>query len=73
MDRDLNKLYTLNRLYSADRDLFHLKNDNYSRVCQKKEQPVVITTDEKNYIDKTYPDSYTNAINYGSTPEKRKS
>ena len=72
MDRDLNKLYTLNRLYSADRDLFHLKNDNYSRVCQKKEQPVVITTDEKNYIDKTYPDSYKNAINYGSTSEKRK-
>ena len=71
LDKDLNKLYTLNRLYNADKTLFNLKTEKFSRICQKERQPIVITTDEKNNIDKNYKDTYTNAINYGSTTEKK--
>jgi hypothetical protein len=42
----------------------------YSKVCQRR-QPVILTDEEKNRIDKTNPGSYGKAIRYGSSPDKQ--
>jgi hypothetical protein len=49
------------------------KFNSYSRGCPAnvKRQPVILTQEEKEMIDKEYPGSYTNALEYGSTPEKK--
>ena len=45
----------------------------YSRVCPANisRQPVILTKEEKEKIDKEHPGSYTNAIEYGTNPDKK--
>ena len=66
--RELNKKDPILFLTESDG-----KFDNYSRACQwnKRRQPVVLTDQEKNRIDKEHPDSYEHAIKYGSNPDKQ--
>jgi len=49
------------------------KFQGYSRLCQsaKKRQPIILTKDEKTKIDKESPNSYTEALKYGSEPDKQ--
>ena len=49
------------------------KYNAYSRVCpwNKRKQPVILTDDEKEKIDKEHPGSYDQAIKYGSDPTKQ--
>jgi len=44
---------------------------HYTRVCQSMLQPVVLTQEEKDKIDKDYRGSYTEAVEYGSSPENK--
>ncbi len=67
----------LNRLYRADPALFQAKlsaGARYSRVCVKSDarQPIVITEEEKNKIDRVSPGSYEGFVRAGSTPELAK-
>jgi hypothetical protein len=65
----------LKRLQWADKELFgYTLNDNpefkqYSRTCGStdKRQPIVLTKNEIDIIDKKYRDSYTSFIKTGST------
>ena len=43
---------------------------SYSRSCPSnyRRQPVILTQDEKDRIDKEHPDSYENSISYKSSP-----
>jgi len=43
----------------------------YSRLClsSAKRQPIILTKEEKMRIDKESPDSYTEALEYGSDPD----
>lgn len=66
--------FVLERLYKADPELFLWKNTstnikNYSSKCGAVNfrQPVVITKEEKEYIDKHHPKSYTGYVKTGST------
>ena len=45
----------------------------YSRSCpwNKRRQPVILTDEEKEVIDKEHPGSYEHAIKYGSDPNKQ--
>ena len=45
----------------------------YSRACQsnQRRQPVILTDAEKEKIDRMHPGSYSEALKYGSTPEKQ--
>ena len=45
----------------------------YSRVCPANisRQPVILTKEEKEKIDREHPGSYTNAIEYGTNPDKK--
>jgi hypothetical protein len=49
------------------------KFNAYSRMCPSNinRQPVILTQDEKARIDETHPGSYSNAIEYGSSPDKK--
>tara|TARA_B110000238_G_scaffold44593_1_gene48121 strand:+ start:7205 stop:12388 length:5184 start_codon:yes stop_codon:yes gene_type:complete len=60
----------LERLKEADKQLF---KKPYTTKCQAvhKKQPVVITKNEKEYIDKNFPNSYTSVIKAGSSDEKK--
>ena len=66
----------LNRLQSHDPSLFISKKqgkyESYSRMCPSNidRQPVSLTQEEKENIDKTHPNSYSKAIEYGTTDEK---
>jgi len=46
------------------------KFSSYSRICPANVslQPVILTNEEKDKIDKEHPGSYTNAIQYGTDP-----
>ena len=61
---------------SRDKDLFVLENEGninaYSRSCNTvhRRQPVILTNEEKEQIDKEHPDSYETTIQYGSSPDK---
>jgi len=48
------------------------KFNGYSRSCQwnKRRQPVILTDEEKERIDKEHPGSYDHAMKYGSSPDK---
>ena len=65
------------RLEDTDPTLFlTTQKDNfspYSKICpwNKRRQPVIISDEEKEKIDKDHPDSYENAIKYGSTPDNQ--
>ena len=45
----------------------------YSRACSSgdKRQPVILTDEEKNEIDRTHPGSYGHALSYGSSKDKK--
>ena len=66
----------LNRLQSHDPSLFISKKqgkyESYSRMCPSNidRQPVSLTKEEKENIDKNHPNSYSKAIEYGTTDEK---
>lgn len=59
-------------LKQADPNIFAL-TENYARKCQVVDlrQPIAISKEQKEYIDKSiYNNSYDNAIEYGSNPDK---
>ena len=62
-------------MFSLDPKLFLKKKDGkynaYSRICPSnvRRQPVILTDEEKERIDKENPDSYEHAIKYGSSKE----
>ena len=64
-------------LREKDPTLFLTESDDkysaYSRLCpwNKRRQPVVLTDEEKEKIDKEHPGSYSQAIKYGSNPDKK--
>ena len=47
------------------------KFSSYSRICPANVslQPVILTDEEKQKIDKEHPGSYTNALQYGTDPK----
>jgi hypothetical protein len=58
--------------------IIHLNEDvgkfnAYSRSCpwNYRRQPVIITNEEKDKIDKEHPNSYSQSITYGSDPKKQ--
>ena len=72
-----NPNYFFQKMHSKDPSLFLKKKDgqyqSYSRMCawNARRQPVILTDEEKEKIDKEYPDSYEHAINYGSDPKNK--
>jgi len=66
----------LERLQSREPTLFLSKKngkyDTYSRMCESnlKRQPVILTNEEKENIDKNHPNSYTHSIEYGTQKQK---
>ena len=65
------------RLQERDPSLFLVDNEgnfkSYSRICpwNLRRQPVILTDEEKNKIDTEHAGSYTNAIKYGTSPDKQ--
>ena len=65
------------RMKQLDPELFVSEESGkflgYSRLCQsaKKRQPIILTKEEKAKIDKESPNSYTEALKYGSHPDKQ--
>ena len=72
-----NPNFFFSRMQQRDSRLFLTKDDGkykaYSRMCPHNmlRQPVVLTNEEKERIDKEHSGSYTNAVKYGSTPDKQ--
>ena len=72
-----NPNYFFERMNDRDPVLFlKRKTDNfssYSRSCASNmlRQPVSLTDSEKEKIDKEHPGSYSHAVKYGSTPDKK--
>lgn len=71
--------FVLYKLYEADRKLFRWKGtstklNNYSSKCGTVDyrQPIVVSKEELDHIDKTQPGSYTGYVQTGSTPELAK-
>ena len=65
------------KLQKQDPSLFLTKKEgkfnSYSRSCssQYKRQPVILTNEEKEKIDKEHPGSYDQSVQYGSNPDKK--
>ncbi|MAH20979.1 MAG: hypothetical protein CMB96_06060, partial [Flavobacteriaceae bacterium] len=65
------------KMKKYDPTLFLTKPDGkfkaYSRMCpwNVRRQPVLLTDNEKKYIDDNHPGSYEHAIKYGSSPDKQ--
>jgi hypothetical protein len=82
-DKDLDgkifkkKEYFLKKMKTLEPKLFNIEEKDgftsYSRICQTNTnlQPVILTEDEKNKIDKENPGSYSESIKYGSEPDKQ--
>lgn len=74
------KGYVLNKLYEADISLFDyqvppdIKRRDYASVCGwvDRRQPVVVTEDEVNNINKNYPGAINGFVKSGSTAELQK-
>ena len=73
---DPNPFFTA--MYKKDPALFLTESDGkfsaYSRTCpwNKRRQPVILTDEEKELIDREHPGSYNgHAIKYGSDPDKQ--
>ena len=70
-----NPNYFSKRMEERDPSLFLKKKEGkfnaYSRMCPSniRRQPVILTEEEKERIDREHPGSYTNSIKYGSDPE----
>ena len=64
-------------MHEKEPTLFLTESDGkysaYSRVCpwNKRRQPVILTDEEKEKIDKEHPGSYDQAMKYGTDPEKQ--
>ena len=81
-DKDLDgkifkkKEYFLKKMKTLEPKLFNIEEKDgftsYSRICQTNTnlQPVILTEEEKEKIDKEHPGSYGKSIKYGSDPEK---
>ena len=69
----ISKRYPLVRLKKYNKKFFSSKN-NYTKRCQLNEGriPIVISQKEKNYIDKKYPGSYSDSLEYNSRKNLRK-
>jgi hypothetical protein len=71
-----NPNYFSNRMEERDPSLFLKQKSGkfnaYSRMCASnlRRQPVILTQEEKDRIDRDHPDSYKHSIKYGSDPEK---
>ncbi|GAG92175.1 unnamed protein product, partial [marine sediment metagenome] len=65
------------RMKSRDPNLFLTDSEGkfkaYSRICpsSSRRQPVILTDEEKERIDKDHPGSYDEAVKYGSDPSKK--
>ena len=60
----------LDRLHEQDSELFILEGEApYSRACQKKRQPVVISQDDYQEFQEKHPDM--RAISYSTNPRKQ--
>jgi hypothetical protein len=75
-DKAKNTNPFLQKLHEKEPDIFLNGKDGkyniYSRTCQSvHRQPVLITEEEKQHIDKTSPGSYLKAMKFGSTPENQ--
>lgn len=72
-----NPNFFFSRMQQRDARLFLTKDDGkykaYSRMCPHNmlRQPVILTDEEKERIDKEHSGSYTNAVKYGSSPDKQ--
>ena len=68
--------YFSKRMRTRDKDLFVIEGEGnmnaYSRSCpsQYRKQPVILTHEELEKIDKEHPGSYHEKIKYGSSPDK---
>lgn len=83
MQRDMTGMSLANpnpfftRLKERDPTLFLVDNEgsfkSYSRVCpwNMRRQPVILNDAEKAKIDVEHAGSYTNAIRYGTSPDKQ--
>jgi hypothetical protein len=60
--------FILKRLVEHDPDLFKIKKTKFTTVCTGR-QPIVLNKEEKDKIDREYPDSYKGYLKIGSTPE----
>ena len=74
--REGNNNLFLKRMKKRDPVLFLTKRQGnygaYSTKCQPRSRhPVIISNEEKEIIDKYHRDSYTEALQYGSTPDKQ--
>tara|TARA_Y100000741_G_scaffold364860_1_gene357417 strand:+ start:7 stop:4815 length:4809 start_codon:yes stop_codon:yes gene_type:complete len=81
LDKDLTNMKLSNpnpfeaKMQKLDPKLFLTKKQGkyaqYSRLCPSnwRRQPVILTDDEKNEIDKKHPGSYTEAMKYGSSKD----
>lgn len=49
------------------------KYNPYSKTCPPAvlRQPIILTDEEKEYIDNNHPGSYSTAVHYGSNPDKK--
>jgi len=71
-----NPNYFSKRMEDRDPSLFIKKKtgkfNTYSRMCPSniRRQPVILTEEEKERIDRTHPGSYSHSIKYGSDPDK---
>ena len=74
-----SQIDVLRRLQERDPVLFNYKHtgvnkgkfDSYTRACQSFRQPVILSDEEKTKLDKNSPDSYENAIQYGTNTKKK--
>lgn len=83
MQRDMTGMSLANpnpfftRLKKRDPTLFLVDNEgsfkSYSRVCpwNMRRQPVILNDAEKAKIDSEHAGSYTNAVKYGTSPDKQ--
>ena len=65
----------MNKEYDSDGNLIkETKYKEYSRTCawNERRQPVILTQEEKDFIDKEYPGSYDDAIQYSTNPKMNK-
>lgn len=76
MDNVSLRDYFSKRMRTRDKNLFVVEGEGninaYSRSCNTlhRRQPVILTDEEKNRIDREYAGSYDKAIKYGSSKEK---
>lgn len=66
---ELNEAVTKIQVAKTTKD----KWNPYTRTCGNSEQrqPIILTENEKNNIDKNHPNSYSTALKYSSNPETK--